>query len=62
MQDKLQLELIDFEMCCSDTDCKLHRSAYGSGLEHGFKHNSDMERIELATDNNRSLQHDIIDK
>lgn len=57
MQDELQLE--EFTVCCGNTDSNLYRTSCKCKLEYSFEHNTDMERLKLATDDNRSLQHNF---
>ena len=57
MQNELFVERIF--VCCGDPDCKLHRTSCKRKLEHGFKHNADMERHWLDSFDDRNLQHGI---
>jgi hypothetical protein len=55
VQNQLQLEQLDFDMCCSYADGKLHRFACKCTVEHRFKHNSDLERFFVGSVNDRQL-------
>ena len=57
MQYELQLE--ELEMCGRYTHGKLHGTSVNRRkLEYSNKHNTDMERINMAAVNNRKLQHE----
>jgi hypothetical protein len=51
------LEQFNFDLRCGYSDSKLHRASRKRAVEHCFKHNSDLERFNMDTDDDRQLQH-----
>jgi hypothetical protein len=44
-------------MRCGNADSDMHRFARKCAVEHRFKHNPDLERFNMDTDDDRQLQH-----
>ena len=54
---QLKLPLGKFGMCIQHKNkCRMHRTSVKLRLEHSFNHHPDLERINLDSFNNRSLQ------